>query len=335
MQPTPLVSVLMPVYNAEQYLKSSIESILKQTFRDFEFLIFNDASTDNSFKIIASYNDTRIVPFNSDKNKGYVEHLNHGIRIARGQYIARMDADDICAPDRLLKQVEFLNHNPEVGICGTSCFLIRSTGNEGYSVIRELRKEREHEKLVLNLYKENPFIHSSVVLRKNLLVENGLSYDNEYYTAEDYRLWYQVSKLAKLYNLEEPLVYYRLHEMNISKTKKQLQSINANKVRVTILSDRYKMGLTQEEETAIVNFLSQIKIKPSYYRIVDNFFRNAISKAETMEVKEGFYSFFRKYSLWYIEANNFTVKDLIWLKSSFLFRLYPKTALKLMFKSVL
>ena len=115
----PKVTVLMPVYNARFYLSKAISSIINQTFKDFEFLIFNDGSTDNSADIIYSYNDRRIRFFNSEQNFGYVYHLNYGIEIAKGEYIARMDADDISFPTRLEKQVAFMDKNPEVGVCGT------------------------------------------------------------------------------------------------------------------------------------------------------------------------------------------------------------------------
>src|SRR3569833_3127261 len=109
----------MPVYNAGKYLKQSIESILNQTVADFEFLIFNDASTDDSLNIIKSYSDERIRVINSPINTGYVKHLNHGFQIARGTYFARMDADDISVPTRFEEQLTFLNLNPNIDIVGS------------------------------------------------------------------------------------------------------------------------------------------------------------------------------------------------------------------------
>ena len=114
----PKVTVLMPVYNCEKYLRESIESILNQTFKDFEFLIINDGSSDKSAEIVESYNDNRINFVQNEKNIGLAASLNRGLDIAKGEYIARMDADDISLPERLEKQVRFMETNPQIGICG-------------------------------------------------------------------------------------------------------------------------------------------------------------------------------------------------------------------------
>ena len=113
------VTVLMPVYNGEMYLREAIDSILHQTFTDFEFLIINDGSTDNSETIILSYDDSRIRYEKNDSNLKLIATLNKGIELAKGKYIVRMDADDISIPDRIEKQVAFLEKNPDVGICGS------------------------------------------------------------------------------------------------------------------------------------------------------------------------------------------------------------------------
>src|SRR5688572_768328 len=114
----PLISVLMPVYNAGPYLKESIESVLAQTYDNFEFLIINDGSTDSSEKEILSYNDVRIHYVKCETNSGLIATLNQGLALATGKYIVRMDADDICRPQRFEKQVRFMENHPEIGICG-------------------------------------------------------------------------------------------------------------------------------------------------------------------------------------------------------------------------
>src|SRR5687768_3299275 len=129
---SPLISVVMPVYNSEKYLSAAIDSILNQTCGDFELLIFDDGSTDDSWKIIKQYAqlDTRIVPFRNDINSGYVVHLNDGVLRANGDFIARMDSDDIALPDRLALQLDFLKNNLHVGVVGTSSIEIDENGNE-------------------------------------------------------------------------------------------------------------------------------------------------------------------------------------------------------------
>jgi glycosyltransferase involved in cell wall biosynthesis len=116
---SPYVTVLMPVYNTEMYLKEAIDSILNQTFRDFEFIVINDGSTDSTSDIIESYSDPRIIYLQNEKNLGVATSLNKGLSIAKGTYIARMDGDDVSRCDRLEKQVAFMDANPEIGVCGT------------------------------------------------------------------------------------------------------------------------------------------------------------------------------------------------------------------------
>ncbi len=123
----PKVTVLMPVYNAEKYLKTAIESILKQTFSDFELLIINDGSTDGSEEIIRSFNDKRIRLFNNEQNLGIIKTLNKGLNLAKGEYIIRMDADDISLPDRLELQVKYMEENPGIGISGTQARIFGDT----------------------------------------------------------------------------------------------------------------------------------------------------------------------------------------------------------------
>ncbi len=159
----PLVSVIMPVYNAEKYVGEAIESILNQTFTDFEFLIFNDGSTDNSSKIIKSYKDDRIIFFDYKENFGYVKHLNDGIKLAKGEYIARMDADDISLPERFQKQYDFLEKNKDVVLCGT-WYRVLGTDKEYHTLTN-------NDKLSVHLFFNNGIGHPTVFFRKNILVD--------------------------------------------------------------------------------------------------------------------------------------------------------------------
>jgi glycosyltransferase involved in cell wall biosynthesis len=210
---TPLVSVIMPVYNAGQYLAEAIESILNQTFTDFEFLIFNDGSKDNSLEIIKSYNDSRIVLAYNGENKGYVSHLNEGIRMARGKYIARMDADDISLPQRLEKQVTFLEQNPDYVMCGSR---VDTFGLTQGTVALPL----SNEEIKLKMLYITPFAHPSVMLRKSILQDNHLFYDDNVMPAEDLDLWIRLAPFGKMYNIKESLLLYRTHGQNISFQKR-------------------------------------------------------------------------------------------------------------------
>lgn len=197
----PLVSVIMPVYNAASYLEESIRSILNQTFADFEFLIFEDGSTDRSLSIIQAFQDERIKVIVSPQNRGYVHHLNEGIALARGKYIARMDADDISDPQRLEKQVAFMEENSRTVLCGTRYRTIGSSESYGDLPCSD-------EQIRLSLLYNNVFCHPSVLIRKSTLHENGLRYPLVH-VIEDYGLWSQLAFYGNLANLPAYLLHYR------------------------------------------------------------------------------------------------------------------------------
>ncbi|MFN5442865.1 MAG: glycosyltransferase family 2 protein, partial [Crocinitomicaceae bacterium] len=170
----PDVSVVMPVYNGEQYLKEAIESILSQTYVNFEFIIINDGSEDNSEEIILSYNDPRIVYIKNLENLKLIKTLNIGFSKAKGKYIARMDADDISLPRRLEKQVDYLERNPDIGVLGTGVFL------KGEKEISKLLYHTDDKSLRFALAFYCPFIHPSVVLRKAVLDHLPIIFDGNY-----------------------------------------------------------------------------------------------------------------------------------------------------------
>ena len=198
-----LVSVVMPVYNGAKYLNESIDSILQQTFSDFEFIIINDGSTDNSLEIIKSYNDERIVLINQE-NQGVATSLNNGIKIAKGEYIARMDADDISYDDRFRIQVNFLKNNPDVIIVGSNADVIDKDGNFVYTTNKPLVNVSLKNKLSL----DSPFIHPSVMMGEKVLAKAGL-YPNTP-IAQDLFLFNRMSNFGNYANIRMPLIKYRL-----------------------------------------------------------------------------------------------------------------------------
>ncbi|HEX8549909.1 MAG TPA: glycosyltransferase family A protein, partial [Cytophagaceae bacterium] len=219
-----MISVLMPVYNAGLYLKEALDSILNQTYSNFEIHIFNDGSTDNSREIIISYEDPRIIFHDSCENKGYVYHLNRGISLARGEYIARCDADDYCTPDRFQLQVEFLNHNLDHGLCGS---WMKTIGND-----RIYKFAETHEEIVNAMINENPMAHPVVMIRKDVLKSNNIYYEQEYMPAEDYKMWATLMYHTKLYNIPKVLLHYRQHPEQISQRKAEQQKLNMVKIQV-------------------------------------------------------------------------------------------------------
>ncbi len=229
---SPVLSVIMPVYNAEKYVYEAIDSILKQTFADFEFLIFDDCSTDSSREIILSFRDSRIRLFTSPVNTGYVKHLNDGLVKAKGQYIARMDADDIAAPDRLIEQLHYLNQHQQVAACGSWIEYIGSkSGVLEYPI--------EHIDIVTQLFLfGNAIAHPAVMLRKSVLMDRRLSYDASLEPAEDYELWNQIAAVADLHNLPKVLLKYRVHDRNESVVKKVLQDKAVQIIRDRLIQQR-------------------------------------------------------------------------------------------------
>lgn len=202
------VSVIMPVYNAERYVASAIESILNQTFTDFEFIIINDGSSYSTAEIVKCYNDERIVFINNSENQGIVKVLNQGLALCKGMYIARMDSDDISLPQRFEKQVAYLDSHPDVGILGTS--MIAFSENHAEKVLK--KKHVTYLDTILCC----PIVHPSVMMRKSVIEEHNLLYRPEYKHAEDYDLWARAVRYTKIENLPDILLKYRYHDSNIS-----------------------------------------------------------------------------------------------------------------------
>lgn len=201
----PVLSVILPVYNGRVYLEAAVDSVLQQTFHDFELIIINDGSTDGSGAWLEGLNDPRI-RYYQQPNKGLAATLNRAIILSRGRYIARQDQDDVCMPQRMQRQVEFLDANPEVGMVGTAAQIW--VGNERTN--RRLVHPTDDAALRFGLLFDNYFVHSSVMIRRSLLEEvGGYSEDKTRQPPEDYELWSRVMRTHKLANLQEALMAYR------------------------------------------------------------------------------------------------------------------------------
>lgn len=221
----PKISVVMPVYNGEKYLDKSIRSILDQSYKDFEFLIINDASTDNSEKIARLFDDSRIKIFRNETNLGLVGTLNKGIDLASGEYIARMDQDDISLPERLKIQVDFMETHPEIGLCGS---WVKNIGkNKGYIN----KKESNPDAVKALLLFHTPLAHPTVIFKKNIIDKNNLRYDKNFEYCEDYDLWSRISEFTKISNIEKVLLLYRVHETNMSNVYSEKQREKSDIVR--------------------------------------------------------------------------------------------------------
>jgi len=285
----PLVSVVMSVYNSEKYLKEAIESILNQTYTNFEFIIVNDGSTDNSLDIIQEYmkKDERIVLI-SRENKGLPYSLNEGIEKAKGKYIARMDADDISLPTRFEEQVRFMEENEEVGVCGTSVLDI-DTGDKWILTSKD-------NELKVQLLFSSVFAHPSVMIRKELFDSYSLSYDVNYRQSQDFELWTRMSEYTKFANLKKQLLKYRVLDDSI--TRKSDQDIDKRYIVIKSIFEKYLKKLnvknTEKENRLHFNLTVNNRIKESKidFQILNNYFKkieNAnkeVKLFDTLELKK-------------------------------------------------
>jgi Glycosyl transferase family 2 len=269
---TPTVSVVMGVFNGERFLAEAVDSILNQSFGDFEFIVINDGSTDGSGAILDSYEtkDPRMHVY-QQQNKGLIESLNRGCSIARGKYIARMDADDIAMPDRLQKQIDFMEEHPEIGLLGGAIEYIDTNGR----VFRTYRHPLDDQAIRCALYRaEGSFCHPATVMRSNVLVSAG-GYRTSFLAAEDYDLWLRMANSSKLANLDSVVLKYRIHPRQISQQKLIQQGLSILGARECALSGGNAQLDTLSSECVItpevltrfgVNQVKQQEVLISRYR---------------------------------------------------------------------
>lgn len=228
MDNTPLVSVIIPCYNAEKYVEQAVCSIMNQTYKNLEILIIDDCSTDHSFEILQrlASEDYRITLVKNDKNLKIVKTLNKLVCKARGKYIARMDADDISALNRLEKQVDFMENNPEYGICGTKAWRIDS---QNMIIGRSLLPQGNEEIQIASKF-FCIFYHPSVIIRSEIFKQN--LYNENYLYAEDLELWQRLLQITKAYNLNDNLLFYRLLKTSASNnsTSGSIQKLRTNEL---------------------------------------------------------------------------------------------------------
>lgn len=199
------LSILMTAYNCEKFLKESISSVLRSSFKNFELIIIDDGSTDNTRNILHKFKqlDPRIKLFLNDLNQGIAKSKNFGLTKCHGELIAMMDADDICTVDRFEKQVNFMDDNSDLDISGTSCFLF---SNDVTEISLKVVHQTELEKKLLI---ENVFNHPTLIIRRCLVDKGLFVYDSRFKYTEDYKLWTELAYKVNFGNLTAPLLYYR------------------------------------------------------------------------------------------------------------------------------
>lgn len=254
----PLVTVLLPVYNGERFLADAINSVLRQTFTDFELLVVDDGSTDGSAGIAESYRDPRIRVVRNENRLKLSGALNRGLDSAVGTYVARMDADDICVPERLRIQTGFMDSHPEIGMSGGWVRAFGDHPSSGTTFQFPLASEEIRASLLF----DNPFAHPSVIFRKSLFDKFDLRFDGTYYPAEDRELWIRALEHFPAANIPRVLLQYRLHpgSMTLSGTPE----MDAQALRM-LGPEFSKLGLTPSpEQMKFHYFISTNRLAPGW-----------------------------------------------------------------------
>ncbi len=221
----------MPVYNNERYLHAAIDSILRQTLKDLELVLLDDGSTDNSIDVVRTFRDPRIKLICLE-HRGLPRVLNFGIQNAEGEYIARMDGDDIAIDTRLEKQVSFLNANPDVGIVGTYFHEIDEAGQVRATWVLPT----DHESICKAMIKHSALAHPTVMMRRVVLETVGF-YNEKLLGAEDYDLWIRISRSYRLANIPEPLLLWRVHESGFTSRTQRMLLLHGLNVRFRAIRD--------------------------------------------------------------------------------------------------
>jgi len=236
---SPKISVLLPVYNCELYIKEAIDSILNQTFSDFELLVIDDASTDNTTSVIESFSDERICFHKKEKNLGLIDSLNFGISIAKGKYIARMDGDDISLPERFAKQFDFLEKNTNIILCGTA---YKTFG----AVEKVVKLPITHEEIAAKLCLNSTFGHPTVMGRRDMFEKH--KYNKDFKNIEDYELWSRLIFEGEVANLDEVLLFYRVHENQVSNIYNDEQRIKSIDIQLYLFKKtKYNNNLFSDD----------------------------------------------------------------------------------------
>lgn len=254
----PKLSIVMPVYNRENYIESAIDSILNQTFTDFEFIIINDGSQDNTVKLIEAYDDSRIKLFHNDRNRGIVYSRNHGLQKATGQYVGMFDSDDVALPNKFEKQIGFLEQNPDVAMVGAWVKWIDGDGRlSGKSWTLPAPPHMIPAMMVFRNY----FIQSTIVVRRDAIPEGG--YSEGFDIVEDSKMWFDISLKHKVANIQEYLLHYRMHDDNISDMSDK--HVNNSKKLISYILSKIDIHANEKE----LNLHLELKNNESFASLND------------------------------------------------------------------
>jgi len=259
----PLISVVLPVYNVDEYIKESIESILNQTIQDFEIIVIDDCSTDATLQIVSQFDDQRIRVITKQKNKGLIDSLNIGFDVAFGKYIARVDGDDVNILDRFEKQLNYLEANKEIDACG--CWL------KAFGYRDDVIKHKEdHKEIQVHLLISNPMSLGATMLRRASYMP--FRFDANMWHVEDYDYWARTAWDCKLHNLQEVLYHYRTHKAQVSTQFKKTQLKNDVIIKLNLWK-KLKYNQTLYKDEFIVKMLfKNHKFEIKDYQLLQKWF---------------------------------------------------------------
>lgn len=274
----PRISVLMSVYNAETFLREAIDSVLSQTFTDFEFLIYEDCSTDGSLEIIQSYSDSRIKLVKNESNRGLTWNLYDGMNTASGDYVARMDADDICMPERFQKQVAFLDSNKDISIVGSAVVFFDDNGMEISG-----NQPLEHDAIKVELLLSFTMMHPSVMMRIADFRMHNLNYNPHFRYSQDFDLWTRAIQHLQFANHPDVLLRMREHSFKISTALKPQQKVFSDEIRQNQLTE---LGIDcNPSELAVFHSAASGKVLgASESVLIEGFLLKLLNKNNTVQV---------------------------------------------------
>lgn len=330
------VTVLMPTYNVAPWVEEAIHSVLRQTYRDFELLVVDDASTDNTLDVVRTIDDPRIRIASFPDNVGLSENLNRGLDIIDTELVARMDGDDIAEPDWLETGVKVLDNHPEVGIC--------SFGFQFFGAKTSLVRFPEHHEDS----KAQMLFGCTVIVpvfRRAVMVDNHLRYSTEAFPAEDYMMWANVYRVTQVYNVQRTLFHYRTHATQISTARRQAQIEKSNEVRLQML-DWLNPDFTDDEKRYFLDVFVLCKIESKeditklkrFAQLLIS--RNTQGHYDNTALRNKFKRHISYGALAYAECHYFakgynTIQFLHMLSSGFFYTLPTKNRRKLFVKSLL
>ncbi len=240
----PLISIIMSVYNGEKYVLKTIQSVLRQEYKNFEFIIIDDCSTDSSLQILNQVIDSRVIIIHNETNLKLAASLNIGLQMARGEYIARIDADDICTKKRFIKQIEFLERHKDISILGGNYWAFG--GSRGRS-----HYPQEHEWIETGLLFENTMCHPTVIFRKNMIEQR---YDETFAASQDYDLWTRLIGTNRFHNLPDIVLLYRVHSGQTYMVAANEQKEGANISRKRMIS---KLDIMEDDADIFIAFCNR------------------------------------------------------------------------------